>query len=113
MREKIECGRVEPLQIVEKQGKRMFRPCEYADEPPKHQLEAPLRLLWRELRNRGLFSHHEPQFGGQVDDEPAVPAQRLPQRVGPPRPLNPPLAAHKPRLVLKNLPPRRLAGLPV
>ena len=70
--EQIERCRVEPLQIVEKQGQRMFRPCEYADESPKHQLEAALRLLWRKLRNGGLFSDDELQFGDEVDHEPSV-----------------------------------------
>src|ERR1700688_1590981 len=61
----------------------MFRPCEYADEPPKHQLEAPLRLLWRELRNGGLFSDDELQFWDEVDDELTVRAQRLAQGIPP------------------------------
>src|SRR6202166_5274812 len=76
----------------------MFRPCEYADEPPKHQLEAPLRLLWRELRNGGLFSDDELQFGNEVDDELTVRAQRLAQGIPPPAKLRLALAqerAHK------------------
>src|SRR6188472_862090 len=60
--EQIECRRVEPLQIVEKQGERMFRPCEYADESPEHQLEAALRVLWRKIRDGRLFSYDELQF---------------------------------------------------
>ena len=43
--EQIERRRVEPLQIVEEQRQRMFRPGEYADEPPEYQLEAALRIL--------------------------------------------------------------------
>ena len=52
--EQIERRRVEPLQVVEEQRQRMLRPGEDADEPPEHQLEAPLRVLWRKLRNRRL-----------------------------------------------------------
>src|SRR5580692_12073367 len=45
--EQIECGRVEPLQIVEEERQWMFGPREHTDEPPEHQLETSLRVLWR------------------------------------------------------------------
>src|SRR3984893_18302943 len=61
--EQIEGGCVEPLQIVEEQGKRMFRPCEYADKSTEHQLEAALRVLWRKIRDWFLFSYDEFQLG--------------------------------------------------
>src|SRR5262249_51562412 len=48
--------RVEPLQIVEEQGERMFRSCENADKSPEHQLEAALRILGWKIRNRRLLS---------------------------------------------------------
>ena len=70
--EQIERRRVEPLQIVEEQGQRMFRPREYADESPEHQLEAALRVLWRKLRDRRLFSDDELQFGDQIHHELSV-----------------------------------------
>jgi hypothetical protein len=34
----------------------MLRPCEDADEPPEHQLEAALRVLGRKVGNRRLLS---------------------------------------------------------
>ena len=40
--EQVERRRVEPLQIVEEQRQRMFRPREDADEAPEHQLETDL-----------------------------------------------------------------------
>ena len=46
--QQIERRRVEPLQIVEEERQRMFRPGEDADEAPKHQLETALRVLWRQ-----------------------------------------------------------------
>ena len=61
--EQIERRRVEPLQVVEEERQRMFRPREHADESPEHQLETALRILWRKLRNRRLVS----------DDELAIP----------------------------------------
>ena len=48
--EQIERRRVEPLQIVEEQRERMLRPREHAEEAPEHQLEAALRVLWRQAR---------------------------------------------------------------
>src|SRR5262245_36188403 len=70
--EQIECRRVEPLQIVQEQGERMFRPCEYADESPEHQLEAALRVLHWKFRDGWLFSQDKLQFGNQVHDEASV-----------------------------------------
>src|ERR1700757_955661 len=67
----IERCRVEPLQIVEEQGQRMF-PCEYADKSTEHQLEAALSVLWRKLRNRWLFSYDERQFGNKLHNELSV-----------------------------------------
>ena len=45
--EQVERRRIEPLQIVEEQGERMFRPGEDADEAPEHELKTPLRVLRR------------------------------------------------------------------
>ncbi len=70
--EQIQRRRVEPLQVIEEQGERMFRPCEYADESPKDQLEAMLRVLWRKLRNRWLLPDDEPQSRDEVHDKPCV-----------------------------------------
>src|SRR4051812_47590090 len=70
--DQIERCRVEPLQIVEEQGERMFRPREYADEPAEYELEATLRILWRKFRNRRLFSNNELQFGNQIHHELSV-----------------------------------------
>ena len=48
--QQIERRRVEPLQVVEEERQWMFRPGEDADEPPKHELETPLRVLWRQAQ---------------------------------------------------------------
>src|SRR6516162_423433 len=61
--QQVERRRVEPLQIIEKERQRMFRPREGADELPKYHLEAPLRVLWRKLGDRrrliGAFARPE------------------------------------------------------
>src|SRR5258708_11304939 len=55
--QQVERRHVEPLQVVEEQRQWMLRPGEDADKPSKHQLETPLRVLWRKLTDRGLFSY--------------------------------------------------------
>src|SRR5262249_40366915 len=60
--QEVERRRVEPLQVIEEKRQRMFRPSEDADKLSEHQLEAPLRVLWRKLRNRRRFSDDELHF---------------------------------------------------
>src|SRR4051794_3898198 len=50
--QQIERCRIEPLQIIEEQRQRMFGAGKYAEEAPEHQLEAVVRLLLRQLRDR-------------------------------------------------------------
>src|ERR1700722_1001012 len=69
--QQIQRCRVEPLQIVEEQGQRMF-PCEHADKSTAHELEAALRILSRKLSNWWLFSYDEFQFGNQIHNELSV-----------------------------------------
>ena len=79
MLEQIERCRIEPLQIVEEQRQRMLRPGKHAEKAPEHELEAALRVLRRQLRDRRLVAEDELQFGDNVDHEPPVRAQRLHQ----------------------------------
>ena len=80
---KIQRRGVEPLQIVEEQGERMFRPREYADESAEHQLKTALRFLRRKFRDRRLLADDELQFRDEIDHELSVRVQRLAQRVAP------------------------------
>src|SRR5262245_18861183 len=101
--EQIECRRVEPLQIVQEQGERMFRPCEYADESPEHQLEAALRVLHWKFRDGWLFSQDKLQFGNQVHDEASVRTERLTNGIPPPVQLCLALTQKRPDKTLKGL----------
>src|ERR1700758_5664432 len=67
--QQIERRRVQPLQIVEKQGQRMLLPREYANESAEHQLEAALSILWWNFRNWRLVSDNELQFGNQIHNQ--------------------------------------------
>jgi hypothetical protein len=82
--EEVERRCIEPLQIVEEQRERVLLPREYAEKPPENHLEAVLRVLRRQVRNRWLASDHKLQRGNEVDDKLTVRAQRLPQGVPPP-----------------------------
>ena len=78
-----ECRRIQPLEIVEKQHQRVLRPGEDAEEPPKNDLEAALRVLRRQIGDRRLGADDQFQFGDQVDHQLAVLPQRFGQRVAP------------------------------
>ena len=81
--EQIECRRVQPLQVVEEQRKRMFGPRKHADKSPEHQLKASLRFLWRKLRHWRLLANDVLQFRDELDNQQSVWIQRLAQRVAP------------------------------
>ena len=80
MLEQVERCCIQPLQIVEEQRERMLLACEHAEEAPENHLEAVLRVLRRQVRDRRLFPDHELQFGNEIDDELTIRAQRLAQR---------------------------------
>src|SRR5262249_39911376 len=77
--EQIERGCIEPLQVIEEERQGMFRPSEDADELLEHQLKAPLRILWRKLRDRQRLSDDELHFRNEIGNQSCVRAQRLPQ----------------------------------
>src|SRR5262249_20968289 len=101
--QQIERRRVEPLQVIEEERQRMFRPREDVDKLPKYQLEAPLRVLWRKLRNQRRLSDDELHFRNEIHNQSCVRAQRLPQRVAPPREVPFALAEQRPDPGLKGL----------
>src|SRR5262249_19234514 len=68
--QQVERRRVEPLQIIEEERQRMFWPREDADELPKHELEAPLCVLWRNLRNQRRVSNDEPHLRNEIHNQP-------------------------------------------
>src|SRR5215468_9920888 len=76
---------------------------EYANEPPKDQLKAPLRFLRRKLRHRRLLADDVLQFRDEVDDEQAVRIQRLAQRIPPLVQVLLVLAEERPDQALKGL----------
>src|SRR5262245_37954927 len=85
--EQVERRGIEPLQVVEKERKRMLRPGKYTDETPEHEQETALRLLWLKCRDRWRLPNDQLQFGDEVGHEPRIGLQRLQKRVAPVRQL--------------------------
>src|SRR4029450_12970394 len=81
--EQIKRGEIETLQIVQKQGERMFGPSEDPQKPSEHELEAALRVLWRQFRDLWLVADNDLQVGGEIHHELSVRAERLMARVPP------------------------------
>src|SRR5580693_3235843 len=67
--EQVERCRIKPLQVIEEQGKGMFRACEDADKAAKHELETSLRVPDRKLSDRWRFPYDVLQFRDQVHHE--------------------------------------------
>src|SRR3954452_14189558 len=103
MLEHLECGNVQPLQIIKKQREGVLRSSERSDEAAKHPLKAILALLRRELGHRPLLPDDERQLRDQVDDERAVRADRVEQDPAPSRHLLLALAEELARERLKGL----------
>src|SRR5215471_3611003 len=101
--QQVERRRIEPLQVIEEERQRMFRPREDTDELPKYQLEAPLRVLWRKLRDRRRLSDDELHFRNEIANQSSIRPQCLLQRVAPPREVPFALAEQRPYQVLKGL----------
>src|SRR5580693_4076099 len=109
--EQVEGRSVEPLQIVEKQRQRMFRPGEYANEAPENELEAALRLLRLKLRDRRLVSNDELQFGDEVGHERCIQLERFQKRAAPDRQFCVVLAEKRPYKALKCLNQGRIGNV--
>ena len=86
----------------------MFRPREDADELPKHQLEAPLRVVWRNLRDWRRLSDDELHFRNEVRHQSCVRSQGLPQRIAPRCEVRFGFAEQRPDQALKGLRQRRV-----
>ena len=82
--QQVERRRIQPLQIVKKQRKRVLLPREYAEEAPENRLEAVLSIAWRQVHDRRLLPDDEGELGNQVGDQLAVRTQCLLENGPPP-----------------------------
>ena len=83
MLDKVErCG-VEPLQVIEKQYKRVLGLCEHSECPAKDHLEPIMRILRGQFRRWRLLPDNDFHFGDKVDDEFAIRPKRFDQCIAP------------------------------
>src|SRR5215475_9003285 len=109
--QQVERRRVEPLQVIKEERQRMVRPREDADKLPKGQLKAPLRVLWRKLRDRGRLSDDELYFRNEIGNQSSIRPQCLLQRVAPSCEVPFALAQQRPYQILKGLCQRRVGNV--
>src|SRR5262249_8990379 len=65
------------------QGERVLGPSEDPQKPSEHELEAALRVLWRQFRDHGLVADNDLQVGDEIHHELAVRSERLMERMSP------------------------------
>src|SRR5262249_10283924 len=75
--QKVERRCIEPLQVIEEQRQGMFRPSKDSDQPPKHHLEASLRVLRRKLNDRRQLSEDKLQFRNEMHHQSRIRSQGL------------------------------------
>src|SRR5262245_5018301 len=89
----------------------MFGPRENVDKLPKHQLEAPLRILWRKLRDRRWLSDDELHFRNEINNQSCIRPKRVRQCVAPRRKVRFVFAEQRPDKALKGLCQRRVGNV--
>src|SRR5207244_12878857 len=82
--EQLEGRRVQPLEIIEKEGERVLLAGEHPQKRPELPVKTILGFPGWELRNRWLFPDDELEFGDEVHDELTIRANGLAYRVSPP-----------------------------
>src|ERR1700751_3284201 len=65
----VELCYIQPLQIIKKEGERMFWPGECPEETLEHQLETVLRILRRHVWSGRLFANDEFQVRDEVNHQ--------------------------------------------
>src|SRR5262249_7050874 len=91
----------------------MLRPREDRQEAPEDQLEASLRVLGRQLGDRGLATNNELQFGDQIDHQLPVRAKRLAERITPSGQLAFALSEERTHQIRKGLRQRGIGDVPL
>src|SRR5262245_10621978 len=89
----------------------MFRSSEDTYELPKHQLKAPLRVLWRKLSNRRWLSNDQPYFRNEIDNQSCVWSECVPQCIAPRCEVGFAFAEQRPDQALKGLCQRRIGNV--
>src|ERR1700757_1503514 len=105
-------GWIEPLQVIDENDKRVFRPRKHADEPLEHGLKPQLSVDRREDCHGRLRADQSNEVGNEIGQQTAVISDSFLYRVSP--------AGHGARVVaqqllnqtLKRLSQCRVGGIP-
>ena len=79
----LECCRIQPLQVVQKECQRMSRAGEDADKPSKGEVGAGLSLVGRQGRHGRLFADDQLQLRYEIHQEMAIRTERVMKIVAP------------------------------
>ena len=74
-------GRIEPLQVIDENNERVFRPREHADEPLQYSLKPQLSVDGREHRHSRLWADQSNEVGDDVGQQAALIADSFLDRV--------------------------------
>ena len=64
------------MKVIDEQGERVFLGRKNLDEVVEHEVEAVLRLIWAEFRQRRLWADDQLDFRNDVDKDSPVRAER-------------------------------------
>ena len=76
-------GRIEPLQVIDENDERVFRPRKHADEPLEHGLKPQFGIDGREDRYGRLWADQSSEVGNEVGQQAALIADSFLDRVSP------------------------------
>src|SRR6202007_1867780 len=76
-------GRIEPLQVIDENDKRVFRPREYADKPLKYGLKPQLGVDRREDCHGRLWADQTNEIGNEVGEQTALISDSFLDRASP------------------------------
>src|SRR5215813_4294841 len=89
----------------------MFGASEDTDELPKHQLKAPLRVLWRKFGDWRRLSNDEPYLRNEIHNQSRVRSECFPQCIAPRCEVAFAFAEQRPDQALKGLCQRRVGNV--
>src|ERR1700691_1765731 len=81
--EQLEGRRIQPLEIVEKNGERVLLACEHSQKRSEHHVKTALGFRGGEGSNRGLLADDEHELGNEAHNELAIRANGFLNRLPP------------------------------
>src|ERR1700755_1622502 len=76
-------GRIEPLQVIDENDERMFRPRKNGDEPLEHGLKWQLGIERREDSHGRLWADQPNEVGNEVGQQAALISDSFLDRISP------------------------------